>query len=386
MGVKMYGFINELKPVLLMVVAQALYAGLNVLYKLVLYDGMSVNILIAYRFIFASAFMVPLAFFVERKKRPKLTWMTGFQGFLCGIFGGSLGQSIFAESLALTSATFASSMSNLIPALSFIMGAIFGLEMFGIRTLAGKAKVVGVVVSFSGAMIFILCKGPEIKMWSTGINLLQNYDTTVHHRNTNYALGSFLSISNCLSTTIWLLIQAKMGEKYPPYSVTALMCVSASIQATIYAVFVERDWSKWKLGWNIRLLTAIYVGMFPSGVCVTIITWCSAKKGVLFASAFYPLGLVFVAIAGTFFLDEHLNLGSLMGAILIVSGLYCVLWGKNKELKLTSKMPCSKGSRDSAPISSTEATSIKSVQDEVQTPSVIVSIEPVRVNGSKQDI
>lgn len=66
MGVKMYGFINELKPVLLMVVAQALYAGLNVLYKLVLYDGMSVNILIAYRFIFASAFMVPLAFFVER--------------------------------------------------------------------------------------------------------------------------------------------------------------------------------------------------------------------------------------------------------------------------------------------------------------------------------
>lgn len=49
-----------------------------------------------------------------------------------------------------------------------------------------------------------------------------------------------------------------MSEKYPPYSATALMCVIASIQATVYAMFAERDWSKWKLGWNIRLLTVLY--------------------------------------------------------------------------------------------------------------------------------
>ena len=58
--------VDGLKPVLVMVIVQIAYAGFNVLCKLAASDGMSVRIIVAYRFIFATALMVPLALFFER--------------------------------------------------------------------------------------------------------------------------------------------------------------------------------------------------------------------------------------------------------------------------------------------------------------------------------
>lgn len=55
-----------MKPAMLMVTVQLTFAVVNVLYKLSVYDGMNVRVLIAYRFIFASAFMAPLAFLFDR--------------------------------------------------------------------------------------------------------------------------------------------------------------------------------------------------------------------------------------------------------------------------------------------------------------------------------
>ncbi|MFS7961473.1 putative EamA domain-containing protein [Helianthus anomalus] len=54
-------------------------------------------------------------------------------------------------------------------------------------------------------------------------------------------------------------------------------------------------------------------------------------RGPVFVSAFNPLGLVFVAILGSTILAEKLNLGSVLGAVIIVFGLYLVLWGKCKD-------------------------------------------------------
>jgi hypothetical protein len=53
--------IHGLKPGIVMIVVQIGYAALNILYKVVAEDGVNVRILIAYRMMFASAFMIPLA-------------------------------------------------------------------------------------------------------------------------------------------------------------------------------------------------------------------------------------------------------------------------------------------------------------------------------------
>jgi len=58
--------IGNVKPVLLMILLQTLYAVVNIMLKIVADDGMSLSILVAYRFIFATAFIVPLALIVER--------------------------------------------------------------------------------------------------------------------------------------------------------------------------------------------------------------------------------------------------------------------------------------------------------------------------------
>jgi hypothetical protein len=56
-----------------------------------------------------------------------------------------------------------------------------------------------------------------------------------------------------------LAAQAKMSKEYPShYSSTALMSTMGAIQATAFGLCVERDWSQWKLGWNIRLLAVAY--------------------------------------------------------------------------------------------------------------------------------
>lgn len=61
-----FDLLDGLKPALLMVLVQVMYAGVTVLYTFATNDGMSVEIIVAYRFMLASAVMVPLALVLER--------------------------------------------------------------------------------------------------------------------------------------------------------------------------------------------------------------------------------------------------------------------------------------------------------------------------------
>lgn len=58
--------VHGLKPTILMVIAESILGGSNVLYKLAVNEGSDLRILVAYRFLFAAAFMIPIAFYVER--------------------------------------------------------------------------------------------------------------------------------------------------------------------------------------------------------------------------------------------------------------------------------------------------------------------------------
>uniref|UniRef100_A0A7N0TWM9 WAT1-related protein n=2 Tax=Kalanchoe fedtschenkoi TaxID=63787 RepID=A0A7N0TWM9_KALFE len=326
------------KPAALMVVVQTLYAGVNVFYKLAANDGMNLRVLVAYRLLFAAAFMVPLALvFESRRSIPRITWMVIFQTFLSGLFGGALYQNMYIGSLALTSATFVSAMTNLVPAITFVLAVSFRLEKLGLGSMGGKAKVAGTAVGICGAMVLTFYKGVEVNPWSTHIDLM---DGTRSGRGDasglrhDQALGALLAIGCCFAFAAWLIVQAKVSKRYPyPYSSTALMSLMASVQSVTYAFYTERDLGRWRLGWDIRLLTVVFSGIMASGVAVALIAWCVRLKGPLFVSVFSPLMLILVAIAGSLVLDERLHLGSVLGSVLIVFGLYTVLWGKGEEAR-----------------------------------------------------
>lgn len=63
-----------------------------------------------------------------------------------------------------------------------------------------------------------------------------------------------------------------MSEIYPTiYSSTALMSLWGSLISVVFALCFERDWSQWKLGWNIRLLTVAYAVCIHAPCLIVII-------------------------------------------------------------------------------------------------------------------
>ncbi|KAI5661466.1 hypothetical protein M9H77_20789 [Catharanthus roseus] len=351
---------DGLKPTILMVLVQLMFSGINILYKLAAEAGMDLRIMVAYRFLFGASFILPYAFFIERGKRPKLTRMVIFQAFLSGLFGGALGQNLYLESLNLTSATFAAAMTNLIPAVTFVI-AVFG-------------TIIGII----GAMVFTFYKGPEIVPWKTNLNLLDLVETHHHQKTTatthdhhNLVLGVILALLSCACYSCWLIIQAKAVAAYPcPQSFTALTVLMAAIQSPIFALCVQRDWSQWRMGWDIKLVTVAYAGIVGSGIMFGLVAICIRMRGPLFVSVFNPLLLIIVAIIGSLVLDEKLHLGSVVGAILIIGGLYAVLWGKSKEIKKMNQLvPADKNSG---------VEEDENIQD--QTGQVEISIDPKKEN------
>ncbi|TKY59547.1 WAT1-related protein [Spatholobus suberectus] len=326
--------LEESKPAILMVLVQITFAACNVFYKLSIDDGMSTIVTSAYRLVFASATTIPLALIFERK-RPKMTWRVFIMAFLSGLFAGTLFQNLFYGALTLASATLVSAIYNLIPSMTFIMAVAGGFEKLNWGAVAGKAKVVGTLLGLAGAMLLTFYKGLEFDIWPFRINLLQprEYQDELVIDTVQELLGVLCVAASCFCFSLWLIIQAKMSQEYPCYMTSiALLNSIGAIQSLIFGFCVVRDLNEWRLGWDIRLLTSAFSGILASGVMIVVMAWCVRTKGPLFASAFNPLMLVIVAIAASLTLDERLYLGSLLGAVLIVCGLYAVLWGKSKEM------------------------------------------------------
>ncbi|XP_058785004.1 WAT1-related protein At1g25270-like [Vicia villosa] len=331
---------QRIKPEVLMVFVQIAFGAMAIIYKLAINDGMSMRVAATYRLIFASAFTIPIALIYDRKNREKITWSVIFKTFLCGLFGGSLYLNLYLEGLALTSATFMLVVVNLIPSITFLMAICFGMDKFNLKVVEGKAKVIGTIMGFSGAMLIIFFKGVEIHILSSNINLLhphhnQNEQMTTHHTDLRKkVLGISCAIASSCSYSLWYIIQAKLNEEYPsPRSSAALISIMGAIQATVIALIVEKDWSQWKLENNLRIFTVVFSGIVASGLVVIAMAWCIKKRGPVFTSLFSPFQLLLVVIASYLILNEKLYLGSMLGAVVIICGLYAVLWGQSKEMK-----------------------------------------------------
>ncbi|OMO92061.1 Drug/metabolite transporter [Corchorus olitorius] len=213
------------------------------------------------------------------------------------------------------------------------------MEKLAFGTMAGKAKVYGTVIGIGGAMLLTFYKGVQVNLWPKHFDLAHhsghnNGSNSSNSTSAHTLFGALLAFACCISYTLWFIVQAKMCKKYPcPYSSTALMCIMGAIQSVVYALCLEKDWSQWKLGWNIRLLTVSYAGIVVSGLICTMMCWCVRIKGPLYGSIFNPLMLILVALAESLLLEAKLYLGSILGAVFIVLGLYFVLWGKGNEMK-----------------------------------------------------
>ncbi|XP_076904986.1 WAT1-related protein At1g09380-like [Bidens hawaiensis] len=325
---------DGLLPSLIMVLVQFEFAGMNIFSKLAMDSGLNPFIHVAYRQIFAFLFLAPVAYFIERGKRPPMTLAVLLQVFLCSIFGLTLNQITYFIGLKKSTPTIACALSNLLPALTFILAVVFKQEKAKLNTTGGQAKLIGTFVAVGGAMILSMYHGPVVPIRQSPIHL-RIANNVVNDPGQGNFFGPFLVIVSALTWAIWFIIQAKMGDIYPvPYSSSALMLGMATIECSIVGMIVVPHKREWALFPAIRAVACIYGGVVCSGIGVCMMTWCIHRKGALFVSVFSPLLLVIVAALSWAFLLEKLCVGTVLGSVLIVMGLYSVLWGKSKEMEL----------------------------------------------------
>ncbi|CAI9778026.1 unnamed protein product [Fraxinus pennsylvanica] len=329
----MVNYLEKNKACLAMIFVQVAYAGMALFSKAAAAKGMNPCIFVAYRQVFATIALAPFAFFIDRKKADPLSYKLIWKIFLTSLFGITLSLNLYVYAINFISATFAAASVNTVPALTFIIAVTLRIESISIRHFYGIAKVVGSVVGLSGAMVFAFVKGPQVNFmnWFT-----PNHKATpsMNLSSKDWVKGCILMLLGNFAWASWLVMQAPLMKQYPAkIRLTALQCFFSCLQSLVWAMAMERDISSWKLGWDLNLLSVAYCGIVVTGVTYWLQLWAVEKKGPLFTAAFTPLALIITAIISMFMWKEILHLGSICGCMLLAAGLYCVLWGKNKEIE-----------------------------------------------------
>ncbi|CAM0958668.1 unnamed protein product [Alopecurus aequalis] len=314
------------KPYVVAVAIQAIYTGLFVVSKAAFDSGINTYVFIFYRLAAATAVLLPLALINSNcwsrstnttTPAPTLSCRLLFKLFLYALLGKHRRR-------------WDRRPSTPCPSLPSSLALLLRLETVNVRSRSGLGKLAGVALCLAGVLVIALFTGPSIRP-------LANNPVFAHKPHTvsngAWIRGTFLLLLACTTWSLWIVLQfvyLSRCLKYPnKLMATAMQCLFGALQSFVVAVVVERDFSKWKLGLNIGLLAVLYSAFLGTGVLMYLQAWCAEMKGPVFVAMWSPLALVFTIICSSFFLGEAVHLGSILGGILLVGGLYSVLWGKN---------------------------------------------------------
>ncbi|CAI0446534.1 unnamed protein product [Linum tenue] len=345
-------WLEKMKPVIAVVMLQVGSAGMDVISKVALNEGMSNYVFVVYRHAVATLLISPFALLLDRSavplfflrtfsslktkikpslierlfdcavrnrgSRPEMTRSIFTKISALGLLEPVINQNLYFLGMKYTTATFAAAIVNILPALTFLMAFIIG-----------KAKVFGTIATVAGAMVMTLIKGPAFEQ---DVAAGGGSSATVAESH-SFMKGGLMMTVGCFSWAGFVILQAITLKEYPAdLSLTALICLAGTIEGGIVALLVE--WGRpeaWALGWDTKLLAAVYSGVVCSGLLFYIQGIVMRERGPVFVTAFNPLCMVLVAIMSSIFLDEEMFLGRVIGAAIIVAGLYLVVWGKSVD-------------------------------------------------------
>ncbi|XP_050155358.1 WAT1-related protein At2g39510-like [Malus sylvestris] len=323
--------LNRAMPFMAVTFMQFGYAGMSIISKFALSHGMSPHVLVVYRHAVATVFIAPFAIVFDRKVRPKMTLSIFIKIVLLGLLEPAIDQNLFYTGMKLTTATFASAMCNVLPAFAFIMAWIFRLEKINLRSLHSLAKILGTIVTVGGAMLMTLINGPMLNFPWTRRNIHQESTVSTVHQDP--IKGAIMIAAGCFCWAGFMILQAITLNSYPAeLTLATWICLAGTVQGT--AVALAFEWNNpivWSIHFDFKLLAAVYSGIICSGIAYYIQGVVMKERGPVFVTAFSPLSMIIVAIMSSLILAEIMYLGRVIGAMVIVIGLYMVLWGKSKD-------------------------------------------------------
>jgi drug/metabolite transporter (DMT)-like permease len=325
------------------------YAGFHVVSRAALNMGVSKLVFPVYRNIIALLLLLPFAYFLEKKDRPPINLNFLCQFFFLALIGITANQGFYLLGLDNTSPTFASAIQNSVPAITFLMAVLLRIEQVRLNRKDGIAKVAGTIFCVIGATVITLYKGPTIYSPTPSNHLTSNTTTITpmidfgtmslgDAKGKNWTLGCLYLIGHCLSWSGWLVFQAPVLKKYPArLSVTSYTCFFGLLQFLLIALVAERNAQAWIFHSGGEAFTILYAGVVASGIAFAVQIWCIDRGGPVFVAVYQPVQTFVVAIMASLALGEEFYLGGIIGAVLIVAGLYFVLWGKSEEKKFAKE-------------------------------------------------
>ncbi|MCI04904.1 Auxin-induced protein 5NG4, partial [Trifolium medium] len=110
--------------------------------------------------------------------------------------------------MKMTSTTFASATVNVLPAITFIMALTFRLESVNWKKFHSVAKVIGTVITVSGAMVMTLYKGPAFQIIKGG-GAIDHHGGAASDEpsDQNWVMGTIMLISSCGSWAGFFILQ-----------------------------------------------------------------------------------------------------------------------------------------------------------------------------------
>ncbi|KAH0459900.1 hypothetical protein IEQ34_010563 [Dendrobium chrysotoxum] len=323
---------NRLKPYIFMVFLQFGYAGMYVISIVSLKKGINHYVLVVYRNAVAAAAIAPFAIWLERKGRPKMTPRVFMKILAMALLEPVLDQNLYYVGTVFTSASFTAALVNILPAITFLMAFIIGIEKVKIKSKRSQAKIIGTLVTVAGAVLMIMYKGAVVDLpWTKGRDQHEVTDAGIQNER-HWIMGTFMLIGSCTCWSAFFILQANTLKTYPAeLSLATLICSMGMVESASVALVMERGLKPWIIGWDTRLFAALYSGIVCSGVTYYIQGMVMKERGPVFVTAFQPLCMIIVAILGSIILAEEITVGRMIGATIIVIGLYFLIWGKAED-------------------------------------------------------
>ncbi|ESQ46979.1 hypothetical protein EUTSA_v10027804mg [Eutrema salsugineum] len=327
-------FCRDAVPFAVMVAVECVAVGSNTLFKAATLRGLSFYVFVFYSYAVATLVLLPLSLIFGRSKRlPSAKSPVFFKIFLLTLVG--LMSSISGcKGIEFSSPTLSSAIGTLTPAFTFMLAVIFRMEQVVLRSFTSQAKIIGTIVSISGALVVVLYKGPKV-LAAASFTSSSSTISLDHHLtsfDSSWIIGGLLLASQYFLISVWYILQTQVMEVYPEeITVVFLYNLCATLIYLPVCLFAEKDWTYFLLKPDVSLAAVLYSGGLLSSFGIVIHTWGLHLKGPVYISLFKPLSIVIAVIMGAMFLGDTFYLGSVIGSVILSLGFYTVIWGKARE-------------------------------------------------------
>nr|XP_043638650.1 WAT1-related protein At5g40240-like [Erigeron canadensis] len=334
---KTWSWIDEVLPFVTMLIVIILDVVALTIVKAAMNAGMKSIVYIVYHNALGTLILLP--FFIVHifrdVERPPLSFRILFRFFILGLLGICLLQVLVYAGIYYSSPTLASAITNLVPANIFLLAVIVRMEKVDIRSSSGLAKLFGTIIAISGAMVCTFYQGPII------FQTIPSRDPSnqlVLSQPSSWVYGGLILFVGVIVASVWNVIQTATARVFPDQqTVVFFFSLFGTIQCIALSPFLERTPSAWVLYNRIEATSVVFGAVFSNAIRFNVVTWCLKKRGPVFVSMFSPIQILVAVIMGVTFLGDSLHLGSAIGAVIVATGFYSVMWGQAKEKNKANK-------------------------------------------------